>query len=120
MFAALVVPIFVDTSVAMGDLPNDDCAWAQVVTDGEPAAQGDNTLASGTDDGEASCGASDGVVWFEYVATCTGAVTVDTFGSGQEDTVLSVYDACGGNEIACDDAPMNPGSGNGSPRLQAA
>ena len=58
---------------------------------------------SATDDAESSCGTSDGDVWFEYIATCTGSVTVDTFGSGQLDTTLSVFDACAGNEIACDD-----------------
>ncbi len=56
------------------------------------------------DDAEANCQQfSDHDVWFEYVAGCTGSVAVDTFGSGQGDTVLSVYDGCGGTEIVCND-----------------
>ncbi len=99
--AAILVLCFATSGVAYADVPNDDCASAQVVTDGMPAAKGDNSQASSTDDAEASCASSDFDVWFEYVATYTGSVTVDTFGSGQSDTVLSVYDACGGTQIAC-------------------
>lgn len=83
---------------------NDICALAQVVTDGAPAAQGNNSQAVLVDDAEASCQAnSDFDVWFEYTATLTGTVRADTFGSSQHDTVLSVYDACGGNEVVCSD-----------------
>ena len=73
------------------------------VTDGIPAAEGDNTSASATDDAEASCQVSDFDVWFKYTATCTGLATIDTSGSGQEDTVLAAYGVCGGSEIACND-----------------
>ena len=38
---------------ARADLPNDDCASATVVTDGAPAALGDNAFADENDDGEA-------------------------------------------------------------------
>ncbi|MCP4246311.1 MAG: hypothetical protein GY778_04610 [bacterium] len=94
----------VAAGAARADLPHDDCATATVVTDGTPAAEGDNSGANAVDDDEASCQLfSAGDVWFEYVATCDGQATVDTIGSGQADTVLSVYDACGGTEIACDD-----------------
>ena len=85
------------------NLANDDCSSATVVSDGTPAAESDNSEASDNDDDEANCQGSDYDVWFEYVATCTGSATVNTFGSGQSDTVLSVYDGCGGNEIACND-----------------
>jgi len=82
---------------------NDDCDGAIAVTDGTPAAEGDNCLA-GPDDAEASCQSnSNKDVWYEYTATCTGQVTVTTEGSGQSDTVLAAFDACGGTQIGCDD-----------------
>jgi hypothetical protein len=83
---------------------NDTCATAIPITDGTPAVVGDNSLASWDDDAEASCQPlSDKDVWYAYTATCTGSVAVDTEGSGQWDTILSVWDECGGTEIACDD-----------------
>lgn len=82
---------------------NQNCLDAIIVTDATPAAQGDNSGAVAPDDGEASCRESDRDVWFAYTATCTGAAVVDTFGSGQTDTVLSAFDGCGGEEIACGD-----------------
>jgi hypothetical protein len=88
---------------------NDDCGAASVVTEGVPAAEGNN-CAAGADLVEAGCQAnSNKDVWFEYTASCTANVTVNTEGSGQSDTVLSVYDSCGGAQIACDD---DAGSGN--------
>ncbi|MCH8147819.1 MAG: hypothetical protein IH987_07470 [Planctomycetes bacterium] len=102
--ASIGVPGDYDLNISCSGVPaNDNCAMATVVTDGAPAAEGDNSAASAADDAEAICSASDNDVWFQYVATCTGAATVDTAGSGQADTVLSVYDGCGGNEIACND-----------------
>ncbi len=85
---------------------NDDCVNAELVTDGIPAVEGDNTNASDIDDAEASCQAnSNHDVWYEYVATCTGPVIASTENSTVSDTVLSVYDGCGtsGVEIVCDD-----------------
>lgn len=102
--AAILIPLLLACGVVHAGATNDDCATAVVVTDGTPAAEGDNFTASTTDDAEASCQLnSDFDVWFEYVATCTGQATVDTFGSSQADTVLSAYAACGGAEIVCND-----------------
>ncbi len=83
---------------------NDDCVNAVQVFDGSNIGNNDNR---GPDDDEAICQFdSDNDVWYFYVATCTGPVVMDTIGSvfaPYNDTVLSVYDACGGDEIACDD-----------------
>ncbi len=93
-----------DLNISCTAVPaNDNCDSAPVITDGVPAAQADNSQPTETDDGVASCEVSQADAWFKYVATCDGEATVDTFGSGQEDTVLSVYDACDGTEIACND-----------------
>lgn len=86
--------------------PNDDCPGAIAVTDGAPAATGNNCAASAVDWIEASCQAnSNKDVWYEYTATCTGTVTMSTENSAQSDTVLSVYtgDCTALTEIACDD-----------------
>jgi len=101
--AAIVLLVTIAASAAHADVPNDDCISAEIVTDGTPAFEGGNAGANVTDDGSAACVPSSGDVWFEYVATCSGTATVDTFGSVQLDTVLSAYDACGGSELACDD-----------------
>ena len=103
LIGAFVVHTCAMSQQAVGDVPNDDCFSASLVVEGIPAFEGDNALASNVDDDEASCSPSDRDVWFEYAAGCTGFATVDTFGSGQVDTVLSVYDTCGGTELACND-----------------
>ncbi|MCH8147115.1 MAG: hypothetical protein IH987_03865 [Planctomycetes bacterium] len=83
---------------------NDDCVNAVEVFDGSNIGNNDNR---GPDDDEATCQFdSDNDVWFFYVATCSGPVLMDSEGSvftPFNDTVLTVYDACGGNEVACDD-----------------
>ncbi len=83
---------------------NDDCINAVEVFDGRNIG---NNANRGPDDDEASCQFdSDNDVWFFYVASCPGRVMMDTIGSQfvpSNDTVLTVYDACGGAEVACDD-----------------
>jgi hypothetical protein len=83
---------------------NESCPAAIPITDGTPAVVASTSLASWEDDAEASCQEwSDRDVWYVYIATCTGSVAVDTEGSELWDTILSVWDECGGTEIACDD-----------------
>jgi|CXWL01.1.fsa_nt_gi hypothetical protein len=41
-------------------------------------------------------------VWHCWTADCTGRVRISTCGS-DFDTTLAVYDACGGNQLACND-----------------
>lgn len=61
----------------------------------------------GPDDAEASCTEdSNNDVWFFHVSSCTGTLFLSTTGSQfapSNDPVLNVFDACGGNEIVCDD-----------------
>ncbi len=83
---------------------NDLCASATSITDG--TYTGSTLLAS--NDGDSSCGnsATSQDVWFRYTATCTGAASFDTTGSGFN-TVLSVHsDGCPASlqtELACND-----------------
>ena len=83
---------------------NDDCINAVQVFDGSNVG---NNANRGPDDDEAICQFdSNNDVWYFYVASCDGPVKIDTVGSQfvpSNDTVLTVYDACGGNELACDD-----------------
>lgn len=55
--------------------------------------------------GTASCGTGTDVhdVWFRYYAPVSGNVTFSTCSLAGFDTVLSIYDACGGTELACND-----------------
>jgi hypothetical protein len=42
-------------------------------------------------------------VWHCWTADCTGRALFGTCGSGFFDTSLAIYDACGGNQLACND-----------------
>lgn len=42
-------------------------------------------------------------VWHCWTADCTGRARFGTCGSGFFDTSLAIYDACGGNQLACND-----------------
>lgn len=79
---------------------NDDCASALPITDG--TIKGSTLGATG--DGTASCGDSNNGpdVWYRYVAPVTGDLMIDTCGS-RFDTVVSVLDGCGGQELICND-----------------
>ncbi|MCG8409593.1 MAG: hypothetical protein MI923_30675 [Phycisphaerales bacterium] len=83
----------------------DECTAPIVVGDGTVAGDlGDNTGSTGDD---SSCAAGDGDTideWYCYTAPCDGVVTITTCSAATIfDTVLSVFDACGGMEIACND-----------------
>lgn len=102
---------YVLTATCASPPTNDSCATALPVSEGEGAAAGTNVLASPIDDAEASCGpAGDGDLWFEYAASCTGVVSMDTFGSAMPDPVLTVYAGCGGAEVACNDDAAGGGT----------
>ena len=77
--ASIAVPGDYDLNISCSGAPaNGICATATVVTDGAPAAEGDNAGEGNIDDAEAGCGASDHDVWFAYQAVCTGVVLFST------------------------------------------
>jgi PKD repeat protein len=87
---------------------NDECIAATPIFDGPNA--GSTACATPSVDPIAGCTftAANRDVWFSYSATCSGIVTVDLSGSGPPpslnwDTVMVVYDGCGGPQVACDD-----------------
>ncbi|MEJ6791414.1 MAG: T9SS type A sorting domain-containing protein [Lacinutrix sp.] len=77
---------------------NDDCADAEDLTLGMLATQVDTTNATDSGIAAGSCGTTGGDqdVWFSFDGPATGQVLVNT----DADTVV-IYDACGGNEVAC-------------------
>jgi uncharacterized membrane protein len=62
---------------------------------------GANTSAIG-----ASCASSRNDIWYTYPTACDGEITIDMCQGGLgslNDTVLSVYESCGGFELGCND-----------------
>ncbi len=83
---------------------NDDCSGAIAISNGVDQPY---TTVSATDSGIAiaTCGLPITIhndVYFTYQATCTGVVEMATCGTTY-DTVIAVFDACGGAQIACND-----------------
>ena len=75
--------------------PNDDCGNAIPIYDGDRAFD----TAEATTDGptHSSCqydGQTYHDIWYEYVATCNGDLTVSTCNQAEYDTDLVVYDGC--------------------------
>jgi len=100
--AVLSMATFARTANAQSD----SCAGATAVFTGANAA-GNNCGTVDPDEVEVSCQSnSNHDVYFTWTADCTGNATIDTEGSvftTSNDTVLTIFDSCGGSEIACDD-----------------
>lgn len=83
---------------------NDTCANAISIGEGA-TLEGSTVNATNSITGLCGLSGASADVWYEYVANQTGILQIHTAGS-QLDTVLSVYDACFGSELGCnDDAP---------------
>ncbi len=89
---------------------NDDCADARELLGSEGSVVGN--LTNATNDAAPVCGASasNPDTWYTFTAACDGSITFDTCGThdapGEDlgmDTVLTLYDACGGTVLACND-----------------
>lgn len=101
-----LLDIMIDCEMPPPPPANDACINAIPAFTGTNS--GVNTCGASTvNDAEASCQDMTGKdVFYVWTADCTGTATIDTEGSMFEaanDTVLTVFDACGGSEIACDD-----------------
>jgi hypothetical protein len=84
-----------------GGLINDECGAAVTIENGTTPF---TTVGAGTD-GPPACGQMGSDVWYAYDAAFTGALVVDTLGSGF-DTVLAAYAGCAcpaGPPLACND-----------------
>lgn len=84
--------------------PHDECDACIPVVTGVP--YNGTTIGSTGTDVTQGCGAllDTKDVWHCWTADCTGAAVVSLCGSSSGfDTTLAVYDACGGNELGCND-----------------
>jgi len=90
---------------------NDECAGAIAIS-GDTAFDTTSATTSGLT--LTSCNLPTTMyfdVWYSYTAATAGTLKLDTCGATY-DTVISVYDACGGNQLACND---DSAAGSGSP-----
>lgn len=91
--------------------PNDLCGNAQWIADGAPITSNNYNALT---DRAADCTHSSADVWYVYrpIMTSTVVMTTDNMhppvgGATSIDTSISVYDACDGAELACDDDSGN-------------
>jgi hypothetical protein len=86
----------------------DDCGAPPFL--GEDSARSGSTVgAAGTD--LSSCALNDGAdVWFRYVPSASGVATFNLCDSALN-TTLSIFDGCGGTELACNDDEASCGTG---------
>jgi len=90
---------------------NDDCSAAIAIT-GDTAF--DTALATDSGVTLTNCNLPTTIhndIWYAYTASGAGTLTLDTCGS-TIDTVVALFDACGGNQVACND---DSATGSGSP-----
>ncbi|MCD4720182.1 MAG: hypothetical protein K8S13_10045, partial [Desulfobacula sp.] len=80
---------------------NEDCQEAIPLNQGTLMVDNSGTNPIG---GSSTCGGYNDI-WFSYTTQCNGEVTIDTVQSTGtlEDTIISVYESCGGPEYGCND-----------------
>jgi hypothetical protein len=88
---------------APGVSPNNLCVNAIPVTVGSSTAGNTN---GATNDGTASCGGNQSGpdVWYSFTAPSNGTFQFDTCATLNHDSVLSLFDGCGGAQISCEDS----------------
>lgn len=112
MFSGATAAFTLNITETASPLPaNDECLGAIPVVNG---ANGPfNNACATTSTPVFSCsGSAQADLWFDYTAAFTAPHTIDTLGS-TFDTIMEVYDACGGASVGCDDDiafPTNPES----------
>ncbi|MHC4573181.1 MAG: hypothetical protein ACYS76_03480 [Planctomycetota bacterium] len=95
--------------VQIPPLLNDECVFSYPVAE-NVVYEGTTVGTSGTDISSCAFGDSNDV-WHRYTATGDGVVTISLCGSSF-DTTLAVYDACGGEELTCNDDSEDCGVGS--------
>lgn len=88
---------------------SDTCTTAAQIFDGAPAVS--DNLSASFPAGSSNCGGNGNADhWYVYNAPCDGQVTITSCGTHDSpfvdagmDTIISVYDGCGGTELACND-----------------
>jgi len=94
---------------------NDTCATAIPVTDGDVAIDTTQALTDGPADFNVcdNFGVEDvfNDIWFSYTASCDGNVLMTMCNTIDFDSRISVYDACGGNQLGCNDDALSGACG---------
>lgn len=91
-------------SAAYAQPANDLCTSAIPLTAGTPVIV--DNVGAGTEGSALCVGTTNSDVWYSYTATADGFITVGTTaiaGATLNDTTMTILDACGGVELACDD-----------------
>jgi hypothetical protein len=70
-------------------VPNDNCVDRIDIFNGSTKFSN----IGATTDGPSPCGSLGSDIWYNYIAECTGSITIDTFGSTY-DTAIAAYDGC--------------------------
>jgi len=93
------IRLTIDTAAALDRPPNDLCEDAIPLVLGR-GAHGSTLHVSGTD--ESSCGPEDEVdIWYSFVAPTAGEYTFGLTKNMVSAHYISLYDDCGGTELAC-------------------
>ena len=95
----------------------DVCAGAMVV--GEASGIAVDTVTATLDATPASCGSPAPDVWLSYNASCSGTATAETTSGPNNDTILEVWEGCGGVLLGCNDH-IDAGAANFLSRVEWA
>ncbi|MBK9388145.1 MAG: hypothetical protein IPN34_25280 [Planctomycetes bacterium] len=89
---------------------NDECAGAVELSDGTNGSF--SSVGATTSAPTWPCGSGGSDLWFKYVATCNGTLTVSTCGNRSFDTTLQIFDgSCASlTSLACNDDSCSTGS----------
>ena len=79
---------------------NDECSNAISLTQNATCQSVNGSVANATQSLPGCSGTANDDVWYSFVAN-TADVLVQVDGNGQFDAVIQVFDACGGNSLAC-------------------
>ncbi len=92
--------LVVTDPVCGGGGDNDLCQDAIAIAEGVPT---DGSTIGADSDGTATCAssASSPDVWYTYTPATSATVTLSTCNDANYDTALAIFDACGGNQLAC-------------------
>ncbi|MBL8860209.1 MAG: right-handed parallel beta-helix repeat-containing protein [Planctomycetes bacterium] len=105
---------YVATAIVGGPPTNDNCATATVIPTagtGGAGVNGNNAAAS-LDGSATGCSVSvDRDVWYSFQPNATATWRISTCATASLDTVVEVYDACGGSLVGCNDDFVGCGSG---------
>ena len=86
---------------------NNECAGAITIVDGDTAIDNSAATTTGPALADDCTTQADPQVfndlYYSYTASCDGVVTFSTCDLVDQDSIIALYDACGGTQLACND-----------------